>query len=811
MTGLLAALAVVFLFCGFEYLERQRFRESLHVHAINELSQIRAGLEAEIHANFYLTRGLIAYVATHPNLTQDIFHRLADDLLRHRNHIRNIGLAPGNILSFVHPLEGNEKAIGLNFAANKEQWPAVKRAIDNRMTVVAGPVQLVQGGSAFISRTPIYVAASDPGQNSDHYWGLASIVIDKEKLFQSAGFHDPDLGIKIAIRGMDGLGEKGGFIDGDQRIFGDNPVLQDVHLPEGSWQLAAVPRAGWATPSPYLGWLRGTGLLLSLLTGWGFFSWLTKQRQSRRKIGEALKNTEQARKKLQQNENFLNAIVEHMPNVLFVKDADELRFVRLNKAGEELLGCAREELIGKNDYDFFTRKEADFFITKDKEVLKNGKMLDIASETVHTKHKGTRIMHTRKIPIFNSRNTPEYLLGIAEDITEQIYAEEERLKLEEQLQQAQKMEAIGTLAGGIAHDFNNLLGAILGFTELAREELEEGSTTHNDLKKVLIAADRAKDLVSQILAFSRHTESERIALQLQPIIKETVKFLRPSLPATIQLQQEIQPQCNPISADPAQIQQVIMNLCTNAYHAMEEKGGTLIIGLEQTELTAVDLINELSPAPGLYAKLTVTDTGGGIDPAIQKRIFEPYFTTKGVGKGTGMGLAMVHGIVKNHDGMIQCESEIGRGTSFQIFFPTITAEGKEISESGDHITTGSERVLFVDDEAALAQLGKEILTRQGYAVTALTDSREALKIFRDQPDQFDLVITDQTMPGLTGYDLAREILAIRPDIPIILCTGYSSTISKEKALSQGIREFVMKPLTSQNLVQTIRQVFGNKN
>ena len=809
LSGLLATLAVVFLFCGFEYLERQRFRESLHVHAINKLSQIRAGLEAEINANFYLTRGLIAYVTTHPDLTQEIFHRLADDLLLHRNHIRNIGLAPGNILAFVHPLEGNEKAIGLDYTANEKQWPAVKKAIDSQKTVVAGPVRLVQGGTAFISRTPIYVS-SRSDREKDQYWGLASIVIDKERLFQSARLHKADPDIRIAVRGADGLGEKGGFIDGDPQVFEENPVLLDVHLSEGSWQLAAVPRNGWETPSPYIGWLRGTGLILSLLTGWGFFSWLTQQRRSRREIEKALKNTEQARKALQQNENFLNIIIEHMPNVLFVKEADELRFVRLNRAGEELLGCSREELIGKNDYDFFTREEADFYTGKDKEVLKNGKMLDIPSETVHTKYKGTRIMHTRKIPIFNNRNVPEYLLGISEDITEQIYAEKERQKLDEHMQQVQKMEAIGTLAGGIAHEFNNLLGVIRGFTELAQWEAPEGSTIHNDLEKVLIAANRATDLVAQILAFSRHTKSEWITLHLQPIVRETVKFLRPSLPATIHIQQEIHPQCNPISADPAQIHQVIMNLCTNAFHAMKKKDGTLTIGLEETELKAGDLINEVSPIPGHYAKLTVSDTGSGIDPSIRKRIFEPFFTTKEVGKGTGMGLAMVHGIVKNHGGMIQLESEIGRGTSFQLFFPTIADKGEEVSKSEERIFTGSEQVLFVDDEAFLAQLGKDMLSRLGYTVTALADSGEALKIFRGQPDRFDLVITDQTMPGITGYELSRKILAIRPDIPIILCSGHSSVISKEEALALGIREFVMKPLTGQNLARIIRQILDDE-
>ncbi|MEN8190036.1 MAG: ATP-binding protein [Thermodesulfobacteriota bacterium] len=408
-----------------------------------------------------------------------------------------------------------------------------------------------------------------------------------------------------------------------------------------------------------------------------------------------------------------------------------------------------------------------------------------------------RFQHVSLFPLISNK-----IVGLVVRVDDTTEFEKKSL----QLQQAQKMEAIGTLAGGIAHDFNNMLGVILGYSEMARDQAAEESQLYANLDQVMIAGQRAQKLVEHILTFSRQSESEQINLQLQPLINEITKLLRSSIPATVTIKQNIDEKCGAIKADPVQLHQIIMNLCTNGYHAMEERGGTLTIGLKKTELTADDLRDEPFLLPGSYLCLTVRDTGLGIDPDVLKRIFDPFFTTKEVGKGTGMGLAMVHGIVENHGGMILCESEINRGTTFKVFFPEITEAAEEIIDIGDTVPMGSERILFVDDEQLLVDMGTQLLEYLGYSVTALTSSLEALEMFRAQPDYFDLVITDQTMPQMTGADLAREIFSIRPRMPVILCTGYSSIMSKEKAIDIGLSEFVMKPLTQKDIAPLIREI-----
>lgn len=398
------------------------------------------------------------------------------------------------------------------------------------------------------------------------------------------------------------------------------------------------------------------------------------------------------------------------------------------------------------------------------------------------------------------------LRGVAQDISEWKRVQEEKKKLSAQLQQAQKMEAIGTLAGGIAHDFNNILGAIIGYAELAIDDCPPGSALVEDARQILRAGNRAKDLVKQILAFSRQAKVNHIPLRPEVVIKEAVKLLRASLPATISIRQDIDTDCGVILADPTQLHQIIMNLCTNAFHAMEVDGGVLTISLKGKALTQDDLQAKVHMQPGEYVQISVRDTGVGIAPDIRERIFDPYFTTKGVGKGTGMGLAMVHGIVRSYGGYIVCDSRPGEGTVFHVTLPV--AEAPDIQEmQADTLNSGGkEHILLVDDEQMLAELGKAMLERLGYRVTARTSSLEALATFQNQPDDFDLLLTDQTMPGMTGIDLARRLLQLRPLLPVILCTGYSTQISEEKARSLGIRGFAMKPLAKQDIAGHIRRV-----
>ena len=394
---------------------------------------------------------------------------------------------------------------------------------------------------------------------------------------------------------------------------------------------------------------------------------------------------------------------------------------------------------------------------------------------------------------------------------ERLREEEEKSGLEAQLRQAQKMEAIGTLAGGIAHDFNNILAAILGYTELAKQKMTPESEPDHCLAEVLKATYRAKELVQQILAFSRKGEQEVKPLRIQCVVKEALKLLRATLPVSIDIQQRIDPDCQAILADPTRIHQIILNLCTNASHAMEAKGGTLSVLLENTTLGEEDA-QAHGLAAGGYVLLVVSDTGHGMGKEVLDHIFEPYFTTKKQGKGAGMGLAIVHGLVKAIGGKIFVASTVGQGTTFRIFFPQVSARAGEDPprETPAISVPGSERIFVIDDEQAIVAMEKIALERLGYQVQLFADSEEALAAFRVNPQGCDPVVTDQTMPHLSGMDLAKAFLAIRPDLPIILSTGYSSQASEEDAARAGIRRFIMKPVNISQLAAVIREILDKR-
>lgn len=399
-----------------------------------------------------------------------------------------------------------------------------------------------------------------------------------------------------------------------------------------------------------------------------------------------------------------------------------------------------------------------------------------------------------------------YIYG--SDITKRKKAVYERENLEAQLRQAQKMETIGTLAGGIAHDFNNILSPILTCTEIALEDSPKSGDAHESLKHVIQAVGRARDLVRQITTFSRLDKQDHTALKINRIIKEVLKLLRPSLPSTIEIRQNIDPDCGEIIADAVQMHQVIMNLCTNAYQAMREDGGTIEVNGKNIEVDKAYARGHLHLHPGSYVLLSISDTGLGMDSATMERIFDPFFTTKGVEEGTGLGLSVVHGIVMGHGGEITVESKSGSGTTFHIYLPRADSEMmQEIEEKGGNIDpTGTERILFVDDEVPISSAGKSALERLGYRVTTMNDSLEALERFSSEPDKYDLVITDLTMPKMTGIQLASKLTGIRPDIPVILISGYSGAINPENINQFGISEYIVKPFTGKALGGAIRKV-----
>jgi PAS domain S-box-containing protein len=754
---------------------------------------------------------------------------------------------------------------------------------------------------------------------------------------------------------------------------------------------------------------------------------------------------------LLQNEAFLDKVVEHIPDMLFVKDAQTLSFVRFNKAGEQLVGYPREDMLGKTDYDFFSKEEADFFTHKDRQVLESKELLDIPEEIISNRRQEERILHTKKIPILDENGAPQYLLGISEDITERKRAEEkilrsdqhlrlhreqsplgflefdedfcilewnaacerifgytrqeaigfrakdlilpeevhdlcdgiyrslmrltggehsinknitkdgriiicewfnttlkdkdgnaigvasicnditakmqaeesirklskaveqspisivitdvkgriefvntkftqitgyaydeaigrnprilqsgkspveeyrrlwetissggiwqgefinrkktgelffeqatiapirdadnvithyvalkedisDRKKLEDQLRQVHKMEAIGQMAGGIAHDFNNILSAITGYTELSLSVLKPDSQVFEYLTQVMEASGRAKDLINQILMFSREASQELRPIRIDSPVKEALKLIRATIPPTIEIHSQLMSNVYAV-ADPTQIHQIVMNLCTNAAYAMKETGGILEVHL--TETTADPGDNpKLYPdaAPGVYIRLAVSDQGDGIDGQYIHRIFDPFFTTKKRGEGTGMGLSVVHGIVKSYGGFLYVHSRLGEGSTFEILIPAQkpTAPRDAIAEMA--VPTGSESILFVDDETMIVDIIKRMLETLGYRVVARTSGIEALEAFKNNPKEVDLVVTDLTMPKMSGLDLAEEILRIRPGMPILLCTGFDVTMDEKKVAARGLRGIIFKPILRRDMAIMVRNALDN--
>ena len=429
-------------------------------------------------------------------------------------------------------------------------------------------------------------------------------------------------------------------------------------------------------------------------------------------------------------------------------------------------------------------------------------------ETERIKRDGTVIPVSLTVsPVRNPEGKIFCASVISRDITQRKQAEAERQDLEQQLRQVQKLEAIGNLAGGIAHDFNNILSPIIGYTEMALMGMDETLPLYRDLEQVLGAGLRAKELTKQILTFARKTENRKEPVRISLIVKEALKLLRASLPSTIEIRQGFSPGTEQgcVMGDPTQIHQILMNLCTNAGHAMRTDGGILGVRLAKIEIGKM-VAAQHDAVPGPYLELSVSDSGHGMTEEVKQRIFDPYFTTKGKGEGTGLGLAVVYGIVRDLGGFIYVDSKPGVGTTFRVFLPLSTEKDYREDASPLVLPVRSGRVLFVDDETVLVEMGRRMLERLGYDVTAVSSSLKALDLFREGPDRFDLVITDQTMPYMTGAHLAREILAVRRDIPVILYTGFSEAISEEKAKSIGIREILMKPLTLNSLSCAIQRI-----
>jgi PAS domain S-box-containing protein len=527
-------------------------------------------------------------------------------------------------------------------------------------------------------------------------------------------------------------------------------------------------------------------------------------------IARNISERRQAEQAMEQSAMEWAAAMDAMDDAIYLLDPSR-RLKRANKSFYRLARSTPEKAIGRHITEIM---HAGVESAPCQVCLAQEEMRDtvITMEADHPDNpSGLPLEITLKV-IRDKDGQPLSMLMSLHDLTNARQDLEERARLESRLRQAQKMEAIGTLAGGIAHDFNNILTAILGFAELVREGLKQGGASPEDIEQVIKGALRARDLVKHILTFSRKGDYRIVSLAPHLIVNESLKLLRASIPATIEIQQDIDRDCGNILADPSQLQQVMINLCTNAQQAMDQEQGILRVSLRKKELSGKDVEGELNVSPGPFVELTVSDTGQGIDETTMARIFEPYFTTKEFGKGTGLGLAVVHGIVHDCGGMIKVDSEIGKGTAFHVYFPVAAEEADTTAAAGaDDIPAGHERILAVDDEVALVRYEKVVLEGLGYQVTVVTDSSKAWEIFRDSPYSFDLLLTDQTMPAMPGTVLAGKILGIRPDMPVILCTGYSSVVDEGKAQEMGIRLLIMKPFDKKELARLIRKALDGQS
>jgi PAS domain S-box-containing protein len=530
------------------------------------------------------------------------------------------------------------------------------------------------------------------------------------------------------------------------------------------------------------------------------------------KMNQEITVRRETEEKLAESEKMLDSIISSVPDIIYRLDPQG-RITFISQTVTEY-GYVPADLIGQSIYDIVHPEDRDSVRsriderrtgnrrTRNLEVRFMNKLIDAAAP--NKANSGYSVFLLGAEGLYEARDDQSLHFigtqGIVRDITE-------RKQLESQLQQAQKMEAIGTLAGGIAHDFNNILATIIGYAEMIEMfDVPNNDKVRERLKYILASAYRAKDLVQQILTFSRRTEQDKVPVTLAPILKDIIKFLRASLPATIKINARYEDNSS-VLGDSTQLYQVMMNLCTNAAHAMGEKGGILEVNLSDVHFDSIDSGLQAELEPRAYIMVGVQDTGDGMTPDMLDRIFEPFFTTKRRGEGTGLGLSVVHGIVKGMGGAISVHSQMGEGSLFQVFLPRY--EGRKdqpVSEKFARIVRGKGRILFIDDEQPLVDFAREMLIGLGYEVVALTSSPEALEQFSQQPNTFDLVIADLTMPDLTGLELAEAIMGLRPDIPVILCTGFADPAMAEKARKMGIAEVIKKPFGVQDFAESIRRV-----
>lgn len=807
---LISLLIFIFIFVSCWYaLSRYEslLQEQQQLALEKNLSLKAASIAQAIEYRFSLLYGIRAYLLTkfdqldgsEKEIKVDDANIYLQEIYKAGSDIWSVSISPGGIHQYIYPLnEKTQKTLGHNLLTDKRPHvrTKVQQTIKSGKIGLSGPYPLRQVGSlGLIARLPIYL----DGQ----FWGFTVMVLNVPRMLEAGGITAAD---GIALRTADG-----NVFYGDTDVFEGQPLITSIMLPDGQWDFSISSKTlGLATNIKALLFILNSFFAFSTCTL--FFFLYTRRWHLQLEVENATKSLYEQDAILRESEQkyrrFFSTINQGWAYHEIIND-DKKRpidyiFLEVNDAFEEITGLSSEEIVGKRVTEVWPGIEEDpaRWIERYGEVALTGRSTRFDNYSNDLQ---------RWFSVSASCPQLNYFITVFEDITERVKAEEFRLELEEQLRQKHKMEAVGHMAGGMAHNFNNNLSIILGNVELAQMKQAPNSEAIPLLENAKIAIRRSRDLVQKITTYSRKGIQNKTSIQLTVIVSETVALVQSTLPATVSIEQIINPECDSVvvDADASQIQEVLVNLCNNAVHAMDENG-VLKILLDSVELAQRDIPAQYERSPGHYIKLSIQDTGSGISAEVMDKIFDPFFTTKEEYEGAGMGLATVHGIVSQHGGLIKVNSVPSQGTVFDLYLPIVDAEIIEPVPINTKIHRGTEQILLVDDDEMLASLGEELLSEIGYQVSVMTESTEALKMFTANADRFDLVITDQTMPELTGKDLILELKKIRPDIPTILCTGFSSKIDEVQAAELGINAFLMKPLDLPGLSQTVRRVLDGQ-
>lgn len=748
------------------------------------LKSFKIRLESSLATRFDALEALSSLFILHPHTTAEEFAIFASKLLEFHPPIRALQYANSSTqVTYVYPQKRNKIAIDkpMVLLEDPKRGPFTLRAIQNRKAVLQGPFELRQKGKGIVLRFPIF--------KDDIFIGL------------SIGVYDLDVLIGEAAKDLDF--EKADFSlqDQDGKTIWRSGQLAPGYLEEP----IAVADTFWIVrgnltekvTQPLLPrlliWGFGAGFVLTTIF---FINFLQKNKKELERL--VAERTDELFKAEEKYRLAMEATLDGIWDWNVKTGQVTYNHSWLKILGEEELAPeyqSWESKIHSEDKHNVLSSLQDHWAGKTPQWKMEHRLKTKTGEYKWVLGRG-RVVET------SPDGEPLRMVGTMTDISE-------RKKLDDRLKQIQKMESIGNLAGGIAHDFNNLLFPIVGMSEMLLEDLPVDSPEYKGVQEIFSAGKRGAELVKQILAFSRQSEHKVMPVRIQTVLKEVLKLSRATIPSNIKIIDEIAPDCGMVMADSTKIHQVGMNIITNAFHAVELEGGTITVQLKEipakeTEPTASIL------KQGRYAQLSVSDTGQGMSRETMGKIFDPYFTTKELGKGTGLGLSVVYGIIKEHNGDISVESELGKGTVFHIWLPIMEEKFVPKNNGGEkEFPTGNESILLVDDEESVARLEAQVLTRLGYNVTFYVSSREALEVFEKNNEGFDLVITDMTMPEMTGDRLAGEIMSIRPDMPVIICTGFSERINEQRAEQIGVQGFLMKPVTKSDMAFMVRNVLDN--